>query len=188
MVLITHYKVRLVKSNHVQLIVRMNEAFLAYFIVPFYEDSYLRSVEFFPIVNRLLRLLCQFLLHLRTSSKKDVVDKSIFQKSQEDKDKAAHQVHVYSFDVGDLGQSLSQVCVDGCHGQDSGDAWEVNNKSELQSACRPLQTFRTVGKTAEGHPVSYVHHLQMRTPAERPPTGGVCLFLWTRSYVIKTQM
>lgn len=122
MVLITHNKVRFAKSNHVQLTVRMNEAFfLAY--------SYLRSVEFFSVVNRLLRLLCQFLLHLRTSSKKDVVDKSIFQKSQEDKDKAAHQVHVYSFDVGDLGQSLSQVCVDGCHGQDSGDACEVNNKS-----------------------------------------------------------
>lgn len=108
--------------------------FITDLVVPIYEDSYLRSVEFFPVVNRLLRLLCQFLLHLRTSSKKDVVDESIFQKSQEDKDKAAHQVHVYGFDVGDLGQSLSQVCVDGCHGQDSGDACEVNSKSELESA------------------------------------------------------
>lgn len=101
-------------------------------IVLDYNDSNLRSVKFFPVVDRFLRLFCQFLLHLRTSSKKDVVDKSVFQKSQEDKDKAAHQVHVYSFDVGNLGQSLSQMCVDGCHGQDSGDAFEGNGKSELE--------------------------------------------------------
>lgn len=42
------------------------------------------------------------------------------------------------------------MCVDGCHGQDSGDACEVNNKSELQSACRPLQTFRTLAENYRG--------------------------------------
>lgn len=98
-----------------------------------WNDSYLRSVKFPPVVNSFLCLLCQFLLHLRTSSKEDVVDESVFQKSQEDKDKAAHQVHVYSFDVGDLGQSLSQMCVDSCHGQDSGDACEVNMKNLSQN-------------------------------------------------------
>lgn len=69
--------------------------------------SHLGSVKVFPVVIRLLYLLSQFLLHLRTSPEEDVVDEGVFQQSQEDEHEAAHQVHVYGFDVGDLGQSLS---------------------------------------------------------------------------------
>lgn len=66
-------------------------------------------------------LLCKLLLPLGTSSKENVVDKGILQKGQEYKDEAAHQVHVDGFDVGDFGQSLPKVSVDGCHGEHGGD-------------------------------------------------------------------
>lgn len=84
-------------------------------------DSHLGSVKFIALIGCLQCLLSQFLLHLRPSSKEDVVHKSVFQQSQEDKDEAAHQVHVYSFDIGDLRQRFSQVGVDGCHCKHSGD-------------------------------------------------------------------
>ena len=73
------------------------------------------------LVIGLLCLLRKLLLHLRTPAEEDVVDEGVFQQCQEDHDEAAHQVHVDSFDVGDLGQGLSQVGVDGGHGQHRGD-------------------------------------------------------------------
>lgn len=93
----------------------------------FEKHSHLGPVEFTAVVICLLYPLSQFLLHLRPSSKEDVVDKGIFQQSQEDEHKAAHQVHVDGFDVGDLGQRLSEVRVDGCHCEHSGDPWKGNN-------------------------------------------------------------
>lgn len=53
--------------------------------------------------------------------KEDVVDKSILQECQEHEDKAAHEINIDSLDVGDLGEGLPQVGVDGCHGQHRGD-------------------------------------------------------------------
>lgn len=76
-------------------------------IAAYLNESHLWSIKFVPVIICLLCLLSQFLLHLRTSPEEDVVDKGIFEQSQEDEHKAAHQVHIYSFDVGDFGQSLS---------------------------------------------------------------------------------
>lgn len=50
-----------------------------------------------------------------------VVDKSVFQECQEHEDEAAHEININSLDVGDLGESLPQVGVDGCHGKHRGD-------------------------------------------------------------------
>lgn len=90
----------------------------------FGNNSHLGPVKFTAVIICLLRPFCQLFLHLRTSAKEDVVDKGIFQQSQEDEHEAAHQVHVYGFDVGDFGQRLPQMGVDGCHGQHSGDPWK----------------------------------------------------------------
>ncbi len=65
--------------------------------------------------------LCSFLLPLRSSAEEDVVDQCVLQQSQEDEDETAHQVHVNGFDIRDLWKSLPQMCVDGGHGQHSGD-------------------------------------------------------------------
>ena len=50
----------------------------------------------------------------------DVVDKldQIFNGAH--KIMAIHEVHVNGFDVGDFGQRLPKVRVDGCHGQHGG--------------------------------------------------------------------
>ncbi len=89
-------------------------------------DFYLVAVALVAIIIDFLSFLCQLFLHLRPSSKENVVDKSIFQQSQEHKDEAAHQIHVYGFDIGDLGKCFSQVGVDGGHGQHSGNTCMEN--------------------------------------------------------------
>ncbi len=66
--------------------------------------------------------LCSFLLPLWSSAEEDVVDQRVLQQSQEDEDETAHQVHVNGFDIRDLWKRLPQMCVDGGHGQHSGDA------------------------------------------------------------------
>lgn len=73
-------------------------------------------------------LFCKLLLPLRASSKENVVDKGILQKGQKHKDKAAHEVHVNGFDVGDFGQRLPKVRVDGRHGQDGRDPYKRNGR------------------------------------------------------------
>lgn len=73
-------------------------------------------------------LLGQLLLPLRTSPKEDVVDKGVLQKGQEHKDEAAHEVHVNGFDVGDFGQRLPKVRVDGGHGQHGRDPCQRNRR------------------------------------------------------------
>lgn len=87
------------------------------------DDPHLGSVKFIALIICLKGLHGQFLLHLWTSSKEDVVYKGVLQQSQENKDEAAHQVHVDSFHIRDLGESFSQMGVDGRHGQHSGDPW-----------------------------------------------------------------
>lgn len=67
--------------------------------------------------------LCSSLLPLRSPAEEDVVDQRILQQSQEDEHKTAHQVHVNGFDIRNLWKSLPQMCVDGGHGQHSGDAY-----------------------------------------------------------------
>lgn len=76
-----------------------------------------------PLVVGLLGFLCQLLLHLWSTAEEDVVDEGILQQGQEDHDEAAHQVHVDGLDVRDLGERLSQMGVDGGHGQNRGDTW-----------------------------------------------------------------
>lgn len=67
-------------------------------------------------------LSCLFLT-LRASSKEDVVYQRILQQSQENKDEAAHKVHVYGLDIGNFGEGFSQVGVNGSHGEHRGDTW-----------------------------------------------------------------
>lgn len=57
-----------------------------------------------------------FLLLTRATPKEDVVDKCIFQECQEHEDEAAHEIDIDGFDVGDLGEGLTQMGVDGGHG------------------------------------------------------------------------
>lgn len=73
------------------------------------------------------RLLSCFLLTLGAPPKEDVVDQRVLQQGQEDEDKAAHEVHVDGLDVGNFGEGLSQVGVDGSHGEHSGDTWSRNS-------------------------------------------------------------
>lgn len=82
------------------------------------------------------RFLGCLLLALRAPSEEDVVDKSVLEQGQEDKDKAAHQVHVDGFDVRDLWESLSQVGVNCGHCQNSCDAWgSLKGKQENNYEC-----------------------------------------------------
>lgn len=76
------------------------------------------------LVVGLADALALLLLLPRPSPKEYVVDKSIFQECQEHEDEAAHEININSLDIGDLGQSLPQVGVDGCHGQHRGDPCE----------------------------------------------------------------
>lgn len=69
------------------------------------------------------RFLSRLLLPLGALAEEDVVDEGVLQQGQEDKHKAAHQVHVNSLHVGDLRERLSQVGVDGGHGQHRSDPW-----------------------------------------------------------------
>lgn len=74
------------------------------------------------IVSRCSLLGC-FLLALRAPAEEDVVDQSVLEQGQEDKDKAAHKVHVDGLHVGNFGEGLSEVGVDGSHGEHGGDTW-----------------------------------------------------------------
>lgn len=69
------------------------------------------------------QFLCCPFLTLRAPSKEDVVYQRILQQSQEDKDKAAHEVHVYCLDIGYFGEGFSQVGVNGSHGEHRGNTW-----------------------------------------------------------------
>ena len=68
-------------------------------------------------------LFGSLLLPLRALAEEDVVDEGVLQQGQEDKHKAAHQVHVNSLHIGDFWERLSQVGVDGGHGQHRSDPW-----------------------------------------------------------------
>ncbi len=85
------------------------------------------------------------LLPLRSSPKENVIDKGILQQSQEHKDKAAHQVHVYGFHIGNLGKGLSQVSVNGGHGQHGGDTWSSEKKRSgiIKYSSSQLQLYIT---------------------------------------------
>lgn len=71
------------------------------------------------IVGYSCLLSCPF-LSLWAPAKENIVDKCVFQQSQKDEDEAAHEVHIYGLDVWDFGKGFSQVGVDGCHGEHSG--------------------------------------------------------------------
>ena len=86
-------------------------------------------VKLLPVVVGLLGLLSQLLLHLGPAAKEDVVDEGVLQQREEDHDEAAHQVHVDGLDVGDLGERLPQVGVDGRHGEHRGDAWRGGGRT-----------------------------------------------------------
>ena len=83
--------------------------------------TYPGPIKFVPFTVCFESLLSEFFLHLRASSKEDVVDECILQQCQEYKDEAAHQVHVYSFDVGNLWKGLPQMSVNGGHREHGGD-------------------------------------------------------------------
>lgn len=68
-------------------------------------------------------LLSRLFLALRAPPKEDIIYKCILQQSQEDKDEAAHEVHVYGLDIGDFGEGFSQVGVNGSHGEHRGNTW-----------------------------------------------------------------
>lgn len=76
------------------------------------------------LVVGLADALALLLLLPRPPPEEDVVDKSVLQEGQEHEDEAAHEININSFDVGDLGESLPQVGVDGCHGKHRGDPCE----------------------------------------------------------------
>lgn len=62
-----------------------------------------------------------FFLLPRASPKEYVVDKSVLQECQEHEDKATHEININSLDIRNLGESLSQVGVDGSHCKYRGD-------------------------------------------------------------------
>ena len=84
------------------------------------------------LVVRCGDLLCRLLLPLGPAAEEDVVDQGVLQQGEEHEDEAAHQVHVDGLDVGDLGQGLPQVGVDGCHGEHRGDAWEETAENQVK--------------------------------------------------------
>lgn len=86
-------------------------------------------------------LFCKLLLPLRASSKENVVDEGILQKGQKHEDKAAHEVHVNGFDVGDFGQRLPKVCVDGCHRQHGRDPYKRSRRVRGCSFAAPFLMF-----------------------------------------------
>lgn len=91
------------------------------------------------IVGRRRFLSCP-LLALRAPSEEDVVDQSILEQGQEDKDEAAHQVNVDGFDIWDLWECLSQVGVDCGHSQYSCYAWgslKENRKTIMNASLLP---------------------------------------------------
>lgn len=67
-------------------------------------------------------LSCLFLT-LGATSKEDVVYQCVLQQSQENKDEAPHEVHVYGLDIGNFGEGFSQVGVNGSHGEHRGNTW-----------------------------------------------------------------
>lgn len=83
---------------------------------------YLVGLIFGALVVGLLRLLGQLLLHLWPAAKENVVDEGVLEQGEEDKHEAAHQVHVDGFDIGDFGERLTQMRVDGSHGEHSRNA------------------------------------------------------------------
>lgn len=74
-------------------------------------------------------------LFLRAFSKEDVVYKGIFQKSQEHKHKATHQININRFDIRNLWQGLPEVSADGRHCQHCGDSYETERHSLAECAC-----------------------------------------------------
>lgn len=73
------------------------------------------------LIGCLVETLALFLLLPGAPAKENVVNEGIFQERQEHKNKAAHEIDVDGFDVGDFGQSFPKVRVDGRHGEDCGD-------------------------------------------------------------------
>lgn len=90
-----------------------------------YKPSYSHLVRIHPhlfIVGHCCLLSCLFLT-LRAPSKEDVVYQRVLQQGQEDKNEAAHEIHVYGLDIGDFGERFSQVGVNGSHGEHRGNTW-----------------------------------------------------------------
>lgn len=73
------------------------------------------------LVHCLVETLALFLLLPGPPAEENVVDEGIFQERQEHKDKAAHEIDVNGFDIGNFGQGFPKVRVDGRHGEDCGD-------------------------------------------------------------------
>lgn len=76
------------------------------------------------LVVGLADALALLLLLPGPSPEEDVVDKSVLQECQEHEDEAAHEINIDGLDVGDLGECLPQVGVDGGHGEHRGDPCE----------------------------------------------------------------
>ena len=95
-------------------------------VQPVCSSTHLHFVALQPalvLVVGLGSLLRHFLLQVWPPSEEDIVDKRILQQSQEDEDKAAHEVYVDGLDVRNLWQSLPQMSVDGGHRQHRCYAW-----------------------------------------------------------------
>lgn len=77
---------------------------------------------FYTLYIQPLSNLCTFqLLHLLNGG--EVVDSSVLNDGQEDKQEARPQVDVYGFDVRHLWHGGRDASDDGGHGQNCGDAW-----------------------------------------------------------------
>lgn len=61
-------------------------------------------------------------------AKEDVVDEGIFQECQKDENETAHQVDVDGLDIRNLGKGLTEMSIDGSHGQHSCYSWFVGKK------------------------------------------------------------
>lgn len=85
--------------------------------------SYFVGIHPHLFIVGLSSLLGSPFLTLRSSSEEDIVHQCVLQQGHEDKDEAAHEVHVNGLDIGDFGEGFSQVGVDGSHGEHRSDSW-----------------------------------------------------------------
>jgi len=104
-----------------------------------------------------------FLLLPWASPKEYVVDKSILQECQEHEDEAAHEINIDSLDVRDLGESLTQMGVDGSHCKYRGDPCKervcallpsfLKCHSQLPHPSFQLDNLRRDGSSATGNKI-----------------------------------
>lgn len=137
-------------------------------------------------------LSCPFLT-LRAPSKKDVVYQGVLQQSQEDKDKAAHEVHVYGLDIGNFGQGFPQVGVDGCHGEHRCNTWRRKTifitlwmkwfESCIKQVSIALQT--TYRKSMYVNKTPWFHHISNSN--DQKPSLTLCTSLTKCVTVLKAR-